>query len=368
MNFEGEIAVMIKSVITGTGAYIPEDVQLNEDFDRHAFFGKDGFALESSSKIIIEKFSKITGISERRYIDDHLNASDIAKEAGKEALLDSGIDPESLDQIIVSHNFGDVASGSGQSQNVPSISCRVKNMLGIKRPQCIAYDVLVGCPGWVHSLILSQAWFRAGMSKKILLIGTETLSRVIDKSDRDSMIFSDGAGACVLESKELPPSGPGILGFSAQTHSMDEVDYINMGRAFHSPADNGHENLYIKMKGRKVYEYAIKQVPAAMKSCLDESGVDIRELSKIFLHQANEKMDEEILKRLYALYGLPQSPPDIMPMSIQWLGNSSVATVPTLYHMVRKGKMTKHKVSEGDIVLFASVGAGMNINAVCYRV
>ncbi len=359
---------MIKSVITGTGAYIPEDVQLNEDFDRHAFFGKDGLALESSPKIIIEKFSKITGISERRYIDNDLNASDIAMEAGKEALQDSGINPESLDQIVVSHNFGDVSFGSMQSQNVPSLACRVKHMLGIKNPQCIAYDVLVGCPGWVHSLILSEAWFKAGMAKKILLIGTETLSRVIDKSDRDSMIFADGAGACVLEYKEMEASGAGILGACAQTHSMDEVDYINMGKAFHSHEENEHEHLYIKMKGRKVYEYAIKHVPAAMKSCLDQSGIDIRDLTKIFLHQANEKMDEEILRRLYELYGLPHSPPDIMPMTIHWLGNSSVATVPTLYHMVRKGKMTKHKLSEGDIVLFASVGAGMNINAVCYRV
>ncbi|HUM66938.1 MAG TPA: 3-oxoacyl-[acyl-carrier-protein] synthase III C-terminal domain-containing protein, partial [Chitinophagaceae bacterium] len=88
---------------------------------------------------------------------------------------------------------------------------------------------------------------------------------------------------------------------------------------------------------------------------------------KVLIHQANEKMDEEILRRFYSLYGLPHPPPGIMPMSIHWLGNSSVATIPTLYHLIRKGEMPEHEIRKADIILFASVGAGMNINAVSYR-
>jgi 3-oxoacyl-[acyl-carrier-protein] synthase III len=137
-----------------------------------------------------------------------------------------------------------------------------------------------------------------------------------------------------------------------------------MGQSY-SPS--GDETLYIKMKGRKVYEYALTYVPMAMKKCIDDCGVDIRDIQKIFIHQANEKMDEEILKRLYELYQL-EAPPGVMPMSIQWLGNSSVATVPTLYDLVRKNKTPGQELHEGNIILFASVGAGMNINAVCYRV
>ena len=200
----------------------------------------------------------------------------------------------------------------------------------------------------------------------MLLIGTETLSRVLDEHDRDSMIFADGAGACVIEYKDTGIDGSGIIGHCAQTHSTEEVAYINMGKSY-SPTQQDNA-LYIKMKGRKVYEYALKHVPLAMKKCLDESGIDISNVTKIFIHQANEKMDEEILKRLYSLYNISQPPANVMPMSIQWLGNSSVATVPTLYHMVRKGKMPEHNLRPGDIILFASVGAGMNINAVCYRV
>jgi 3-oxoacyl-[acyl-carrier-protein] synthase-3 len=122
------------------------------------------------------------------------------------------------------------------------------------------------------------------------------------------------------------------------------------------------------MKGRKVYEYAVRYVPAAMKQCLEDSGIDISELKMVFLHQANEKMDDEILKRFFALYGISQPPAGVMPMSIQWLGNSSVATVPTLYDMVLRGEVEAHALRKSDVVLFASVGAGMNINAVCYRV
>jgi 3-oxoacyl-[acyl-carrier-protein] synthase-3 len=180
------------------------------------------------------------------------------------------------------------------------------------------------------------------------------------------MIFADGAGACVLEFKDSRERGEGILGTCAQTHSAHELEYINMGKSYALNGDNGA--LYLKMKGRKVYEYALKHVPAAMKSCLDQAGVDIKDVTKILIHQANEKMDEEIVKRLYELYGLFKSPPGVMPMSIQWLGNSSVATIPTLFHLIRKGEMPEHTIADGDIILFASVGAGMNINAVCYRV
>jgi len=116
-----------------------------------------------------------------------------------------------------------------------------------------------------------------------------------------------------------------------------------------------------------VYEYAMKYVPQAMKVCLDQSGVDITQVKKVFIHQANEKMDEGIIKALYKLYGAREVPEHIMPMSIHKLGNSSVATVPTLFDLVRKGTMPEHKLNEGDVVLFASVGAGMNINAIVYR-
>jgi 3-oxoacyl-[acyl-carrier-protein] synthase III len=356
---------MYRSVITGTGSYIPPFIQSNKDFAKHLFYNEDQQPLDKDPVEIIEKFKSITGIEERRYTTDELNTSDIGSIAAKAALDDSGTDPEKIDQIIVAHNFGNVFKHTIQTDAVPSLASRIKHALGIKNPNCVAYDILFGCPGWLQGLIQSDAFFKAGMAKKALVIGTETLSRVIDMYDRDSMIFSDGAGATVLEYTEVAPDGPGMLGAAAQTHSLEEVDYINMGMAY--KPDSDPRIRYIKMKGRKVYEYAMKFVPAAMKECLDKSNAEISQVKKIFIHQANEKMDEGIIKRLFQLYGIKEIPKGIMPMSIHWLGNSSVATVPTLYDLVIKNKVTGHELKPGDIVLFASVGAGMNVNAVCYR-
>jgi 3-oxoacyl-[acyl-carrier-protein] synthase III len=363
--FVNFISPMYHSIITGTGSYIPPVVQSNNDFAKQVFYAENREPIPTPPETVVQKFQQITGIEERRYTTDNLNTSDIGAIAAQKAIADSGVSPEDLDQLIVAHNFGNVIKHTIQTDAVPSLASLIKHRLGIRNPACVAYDVLFGCPGWLQGIIQADAFFKAGIAKKALIVGTETLSRVIDMYDRDSMIFSDGAGAAVLEYKETGDSGPGILGASVQTHSLEEVDYINMGQSFYPGSDPNIR--YIKMKGRKVYEYAMKHVPAAMKDCLDKSGIEITDLKKIFIHQANEKMDEGIIKRLYQLYGIAQYPEHIMPMSIQWLGNSSVATIPTLYDLVRKDQVTHHQLHPGDVILFASVGAGMNINAVCYR-
>lgn len=357
---------MFRSVITGTGSYIPTEVKTNLDFAVHRFYAEDQTPIASPPQEIIKKFQKITGIAERRYAPKELNTSDIATLAAQQAIADSGIDPETLDMIIVAQNFGNVIKNTIQTDAVPSLASRVKHNLKINNPACVAYDILFGCPGWVQGMIQADAFFKAGIAKKALVIGAEALSRVIDEYDRDSMIFSDGAGATVLEYKEVAEGGSGILSGSAVSHCTDEAYYIYMGRSYHPESDANVR--YIKMKGRKVYEYALKHVPEAMKDCLDKSGIAIADLKKIFIHQANEKMDEAIVQAFYKSYGIDEAPKDIMPMSIHYLGNSSVATIPTLYDMVLKGKDKDHEVNEGDVVLFASVGAGMNINAVCYRI
>ena len=356
---------MFRSVITGTGSYIPPLIQSNQDFTNQVFYTDDHLPLTIPSEIIVEKFMQITGIQERRYTTDDLNASDIGSIAARLAIHDSKVDPEQIDQLIVAQNFGNVLKHTIQTDAVPSLANRIKHNLNIRNPNCIAYDILFGCPGWIQGLIQADAFFKAGIAKKALVIGTETLSRVIDMHDRDSMIFSDGAGATLLEFREVEEKGPGILAHSAQSFSFEEIEHINMARSYYPESDP--RIRYIKMKGRKVYEFAMKHVPAAMKDCLDKSNIDITDLKKVFLHQANEKMDEGIIKRLYQLYGINKPAANIMPMSIHWLGNSSVATVPTLLDLVLKNKVESHQLSAGDPILFASVGAGMNINAVCYR-
>ncbi|RYY38735.1 MAG: ketoacyl-ACP synthase III [Chitinophagaceae bacterium] len=352
---------MKRTVITGTGSYVPQIKKSNDDFLGQPFYSEDGQQLPLAQTVIIEKFQKITGINERRYAGADETTSTIAAKAAARALENSGIDPEQLDLLIVAHNFGDVAEHGVQADTVPALASRVKHALGIRNPRCVAFDTLFGCPGWLMGVIQADAFFRAGMARKALVVGAETLSRVIDPFDRDSMIFSDGAGATVLEYKDAGEAG--ILQSSCLSHCMEEVGYLRMQDSFHPDDSN---TKFMKMNGRKVYEYALKHVPQAMKECLDESGSSIHDLKKIFIHQANEKMDEAIVQAFYKLYGVA-APADVMPMCVHWLGNSSVATIPTLFDLVRSGVQEGHALQPGDLVLFASVGAGMNINAVAYR-
>jgi len=352
------------TIISGTGSYIPSIIKTNLAFAENTFYGEDGELIKTPNAEIVEKFKDITGIYERRYAEENMNTSEMASKAAELAIQDAGIDPETIDQIIVAHNFGDVLPGTIQTDTIPALASRVKHQLGIKNPNCVAYDILFGCPGWIQGVIQADSFIKSGMAKRCLVIGAETLSRVVDSHDRDSMIFSDGAGACIVEEDANTTSG--ILASSVQSHCVDEAYFLYLGKSYHPEGDEA--TRYIKMKGRKVYEYAIKNVPLAMKECIEKAGVNIHDVKKFFLHQANEKMDEGFIKALYKLYDIKTAPENIMPMSIHDLGNSSVATIPTLYDLVKKGKYKEHQLHKEDIVIFASVGAGMNINAICYRV
>ncbi|SMO45028.1 3-oxoacyl-ACP synthase III family protein [Solitalea koreensis] len=354
------------TVITGTGSFIPSLVKTNRDFAAHDFYDEQQNHINQPPALVAQKFQQITGIEERRYASCELNSSDLALNAAREAIRDSGVDPETIDQIIVAHNFGNVVKHTIQTDLVPSIASRVKHGLDIRNSACVPYDILFGCPGWLQGLIQADAFIKAGVAKKCLVIGTETLSRVIDAYDRDSMIFSDGAGACVVEALPKNGSNQGVLASSVLNHSNEEAYFLYMGKSNFPGSDT--RVRYLKMQGRKVFEYAMKHVPSAMKACLDKCGIDISEVKKIFLHQANEKMDEGFTRELFKLYGHKTIPPHIMPMSIHKLGNSSVATIPTLFDLVRKGELPDQELHAGDVILFASVGAGMNINAVCYRI
>ena len=352
------------TIISGTGSYIPSIIKTNLAFAENIFYGEDGVLIKTPNAEIVEKFKDITGIYERRYAEENMNTSEMASKAAELAIQDAGIDPETIDQIIVAHNFGDVLPGTIQTDTIPALASRVKHQLGIKNPNCVAYDILFGCPGWIQGVIQADSFIKSGMAKRCLVIGAETLSRVVDSHDRDSMIFSDGAGACIVE--EDANTNSGILAASVQSHCVDETYFLYLGKSYHPEGDEA--TRYIKMKGRKVYEYAIKNVPLAMKECIEKAGVDIHDVKKFFLHQANEKMDEGFIKALYKLYDIRIVPENVMPMSIHDLGNSSVATIPTLYDLVKRGKYKEHQLDKVDIVIFASVGAGMNINAICYRV
>jgi 3-oxoacyl-[acyl-carrier-protein] synthase-3 len=354
---------MISSVIRATGSYIPQNKILNDDFLISEFFEKDNSRIKNNNSIVVEKFKEITGIEERRYADDNQQASDLGALAAQDALDSSGVDKESIDYIIVAHNFGDVLIDSNRSSLVPSLASRVKFLLKIKNPDCVAYDLPFGCPGWVEGMIQANYFIKSGDAKRCLVIGTETLSRVIDPHDRDSMIYSDGAGAVILEASN---DQRGIIAHKTQTHAYEHAMLLSMDR---SNSTNHHtlDDLFIKMNGRRVYEFALNHVPLLIKEMLDKAKVPLTEISKVLIHQANGKMDAAILQRLFKLYGQEAPCDKLMPMTISWLGNSSVATVPTLLDLILKNKFPEQSIQSGNKVVFASVGAGMNINAILYQ-
>ena len=163
------------TIITGTGSYIPNQIKSNTHFMSNEFYADNNHPLTDKNEVIIKKFKDITGIEERRYISQELSSSDAAAIAARKAIDDAKIDPETIDQIIVAHNFGNLAHDSNQSDMLPSLASKVKHLLAIDNPNCVAYDVIFGCPGWVQGMIQADIFIKAGMAQRCLIIGSETL-------------------------------------------------------------------------------------------------------------------------------------------------------------------------------------------------
>ena len=353
----------IYTVIVGTGSFVPTRVIGNDFFlDAEFYDPATNQKFETPNSEIIRKFFEITNIEERRYAGDDQVTSELATLAARDAIETSGIDPETFDFILVAHNFGDMVNGLNQPDQCPSLANRVKMKLGINNHSVLTNDVTSGCPGWTTAMIIADAYIKSGIFKRGLVIGSDVLSRVADPYDRDKMIFSDGAGAAIVEGIESDVP-VGILSHSCR--SDNDHNMLNMGFSVNQNIPKDHQ--YLKMLGSKVYAYALSTVPGVVKESLDKAGLHLNDVSKVLIHQANEKMDEAILSRVFKLYGKREYDKNIMPMTIQHFGNSSTATVPTLLDLVLKDKMEDHQISKGDVIILTSVGAGMTINSIVYK-
>jgi len=354
----------LHSIITGSGRYIPTRIIKNEKFLENSFYNSAGEKIAKTNEEIISKFLQITEIEERRYVEDKYVASDIGFFAAQDALESSKTDKETLDYIIVAHNFGDVKKTNQKSDFVPCLAARIKHKLGIENPYTVAYDLPFGCPGWIQALIQADYYIRSGDAKKILVIAAETLSRISDPHDIDRMLYSDGAGAVILEAVESE-TPVGIIKHLTRTDTLDYTYLLRMDKSYYPLPTN--DDLFLKMNGRKLYEYALNTVPQVVKDCIDKSGVPFGDIKKVLIHQANAKMDYAILSRVFKLFGVSEIPEDIMPMTIAKLGNNSVATIPILYDLIMKGDMKGQKINSGDHFILSSVGAGMNVNVIVYK-
>lgn len=351
--------------IIGTGSYLPPQIIKNSYFLNHEFYEPSKKKIVGkTNEEIIQKFKEITNIEERRYVDNNQVTSDIAALAITDACKSAGITLDSLDFIIIGHNFGDISHGSVQANTIPSLANKVKMKLDIKNPSCICHDIISGCPGWTQGMIIADAYIKSGFMKRGVVVGADVLSRISDPHDRDSMIYADGAGATIVEAIESD-NPIGIISHSSRSDSVQFASLLTLGES-NNPDINSNE-LFLKMAGRKLYIYAITTVPGIVKESIEKAGLELNDIKKVFIHQANEKMDESILSGIFKLYNEKNIPEGIMPMSIQKLGNSSSATVPTLLDLVLKGKMEGQEVNKGDYTILCSVGAGMNINSIVYK-
>ncbi len=348
--------------IVGTGAYVPSKVMPNQVFTTYNFYNNDHSPNNKAPEQIVAKLAEISGITERRYVKEEYHTSDIAYFAAQDALESSGIDGETLDYIIVAHNFADVKAKSHYTDMLPNVAAKVKQKLGILNSDCVAYDILFGCPSWVQAVIQADYYIRSGDAQRVLVIGADVMSRVLDPHDLDSMLFGDGAGAVILESHESEEK-TGILTHKTVTDSVEKADYLRMGNS-HNLEDQ--DRIYVKMQGRSVYKYAMEKVPVTIDNCLKKAKVPLERVSKILIHQANEKMIRQLVKKVYQMNGQKMSK-DVFPLTVGTWGNSSAATIPMLLDFIMKGKLEGHHIAPGDVIVLSSVGGGMHANCIVYE-
>ena len=353
----------IRSKITGTGSVLPDVIVPNSEFESNEFYGRDGQKLDRSGAEIVAKLESISGIRERRYIPFEQDSIGLMTDASRIAIDNAGIQVDQLSAIIVAHNAGNMVPETGEFHTVPNLAASLKHELGSVSHKCPSYDILFGCPGWLQGVIQADQMIRLGEAEHVLVTGLEIASRLLDPHDPDSMLLADGCGACIVSRSE--PEDRGILSYSTFSHAMDDNRIIYLGPSLKQGVTG---SCYFHMNGREVYKYATEWVPKVIRSAVEKAGMNISDIDLFLLHQANAKMLEAIGTRLAESCGVGvDTIAGKVPLTIQFLGNTSVATIPTLLDLVRNDKLEGFSIRDGDVAVMASVGAGMHCNAMVHR-
>jgi len=313
------------SRIIGTGSYVPEKIVTNDDLAK---------IVETNDEWIRER----TGIRQRHIAVDE-GTTQMASEAARRALQDAGVDAGDLDIIIL--------ATSSQDKNFPAGACEVQALLGAKK--AVAFDLSAACSGFLFAMNVVNAFIESGVYRMGLVIGAETLSKVIDWSDRGTCIlFGDGAGAAVLSAKDkgmihMVMGSDGVKGPVLSCISRSNGNFLN-GKT--------PELGFAVMNGQEVFKFAVKKVPECVRQVLDEAGADISEIKYFILHQANFRIVEAAARRL-------KQPMEKFPIDMDRYGNTSSASVPLLLdELNRAGKLQR-----GDKLVLAGFGAGLTWGA-----
>lgn len=352
----------MKTIISGTGSALPELIVPNSHFGEHAFYDKNGVKNLKSGAEVALKLEAITGIKERRYVPFDQDSVPLMAEAARKAVENAGIAMNDLDGIIVAHNAGNMIVDKKVFHTVPNMAALLKNALKVTEHECFAYDLLFGCPGWLQGLIQAHQAIQMGDADHVLVVGLEIASRLLDPHDVDGMILADGCGACVLSKKEIEQ---GIISYATFSHAQEDYKAIYLDK---SNNDDLAGNCYFHMNGKEVYKYATTWVPKVIKKAMDKANISIEDVDLFLFHQANEKMLLAFVANLAQMFGVDEKFFEgKVPATIQFLGNTSVATIPTMLDLILKKELGNFEIKAGQTVLMASVGAGMHCNAMVYK-
>jgi len=309
--------------IIGTGSAVPEQIVTNEDLSK---------IVETSDEWI----SSRSGIKERRIAKEETTTS-LAILAGKRALENAGIASEEIEVIIVATCTPDYF--------FPNTACQVQEAIGAKH--AVAFDLSAACSGFLFALSTAQAYIKGGIYQKALIIGAETMSKMIDWSDRSTcVLFGDGAGAAVVSAEETgvlelvqksDGTGKGVLSCKAR----ETRNLLN------------HESETKDMEGQPVFKFAVKTVPECVEEVLKKAEVKKEEIRYYILHQANSRIIQSVAKRL-------KEPEEKFPMNLSLYGNTSAASIPILLDEMNRNGM----LNRGDKLVLSGFGAGLTWGAV----
>lgn len=311
--------------IVGTGSCLPKQVVTNDDLAK---------IMDTSDEWI----SSRTGIRERRLVVNETTA-EMSAEAAKQALLEAGMKAEELDLIILGTVSGDHVT--------PSSACEVQSKIGAVN--AVAFDINAACSGFMFAMNTAYAYIQSGIYQNALIIGAETLSKIMDWTDRSTcVLFGDGAGAAVVKADET-----GLIRFVQNSDGARGMVLACENRLNNNPlVENSKDLHYVDMDGQEVYKFAVSTVPASIDQVLEEAGLAVSDIKYFLLHQANMRIIQSVAKRLKADL-------DKFPTTLEHYANTSAASVPILLDEVNK----KGMLQKGDKLVLAGFGGGLTWSA-----
>ncbi len=312
--------------ITGVGKYMPEDILTNEDLSK---------MVDTNNEWIMER----TGIKERRIVKENIATSDLGTEAARAALQDAKLRPEDIDLIIVATTTPDHA--------FPSTACIIQSNLGLVN--AAAFDLSAACSGFVYGLATASSFISSGAYKKILVIGSEVFSKIINWEDRNTCIlFGDGAGACVLERCE---EGYGILSFDLGADGTGGNCLIVPAGGSRMPTSSKtleQKEHLLQMDGKEVFKFGVRIMERATRNALDKANLTTEDVDFLVPHQANIRIIDSASKKL-------KINSEKLCINLEKYGNMSSASIPVALEEAVK----MNKIKKGDIVVLVGFGAGL---------